>query len=140
MIAVPANATPAQRAAARKKADDVHKRAVAGDDFAELAHQFSDDDSASKGGELGTFAPDEILDQVRVAVAKLNAGQISEVVETSHGYHIVKVEQHQRAGVKPLSELREEIRARLEDDLTDDYLRRFMNEDLIKGHHVETFL
>jgi peptidyl-prolyl cis-trans isomerase SurA len=140
MIAVPADATPAQRAAARKKADDVHKRAVAGEDFAALARQFSDDDSAAKGGELGTFAPDEILDQVKVAVAKLNAGQITEVVETSHGFHVVKVEAHQRPGVKPLDEISEEIRARLEDDLTDDYLRRFMNEDLMKGHHVETFL
>jgi len=140
LIAVPSGASPAQRTAARKKAEALRKRAVAGEDFYEMARGNSDDDSASKGGELGTFAPDEIVDQVRVAVAKLNAGQISEVVETSHGYHIVKVEMHQRPGVRSLSEMHEEIRGRIEDELTEDYLRRWMEEDLIKSHHVETFL
>jgi parvulin-like peptidyl-prolyl isomerase len=140
LIAVAPDATAAQRDAARKKAEALGKRAVAGDDFGDLARQNSDDDSASKGGELGTFAPDEILDQVRVAVAKLDTGQISEVVESSHGFHIMKVEQHQRAGVRPLSEVREEIRAGLEDEATEGYLKRWMEEDLIKGHHVETFL
>lgn len=140
LVAVAPNASPAQRDAARKKAEALRKRAVAGEDFGELARQNSDDDSASKGGELGTFAPDEILNQVRVAVAKLDAGQISEVVETSHGFHIIKVEQHQRAGVRPLGEVHEEIRGRLEDEATETYLKRWMDEDLVKGHHVETFL
>ncbi|HTY53884.1 MAG TPA: peptidylprolyl isomerase, partial [Candidatus Binataceae bacterium] len=140
LVAVPANATAAQRIAARKKADALRKRALAGEDFGDLARQNSDDDSAAKGGELGSFAPDDILDQVRVAVAKLNAGQISEVVETSHGFHIIKVEQHQRSGVRPLSETREEIRARLEDEATEDYLKHYISEDLMKGHHIETFL
>lgn len=140
LVAVAPNASPAQRDAARKKAEALRKRAVAGEDFGELARQNSDDDSASKGGELGTFAPDEILDQVRVAVAKLDTGQISEVVESSHGFHIIKVEQHQRAGVRPLSEMHDEIRERLEDEATDSYLKRWMDEELVKGHHVETFL
>jgi parvulin-like peptidyl-prolyl isomerase len=140
LIAVAPDATAAQRDAARKKAEALRKRALAGEDFGDLARQNSDDDSASKGGELGTFAPDEILDQVRVAVVKLDTGQISELVESSHGFHIIKVEQHQRAGVRPLSEMREEIRAALEDQATEGYLKRWMEEDLIKGHHVETFL
>jgi len=140
LIAVAPDATAAQRDAARKKAEALRKRALAGEDFGDLARQNSDDDSASKGGALGIFAPGDMLDQVRVAVAKLDTGQISEVVESSHGFHILKVEQHQRAGVRPLSEMREEIRARLEDEATEDYLKRWMDEDLMKGHHVETFL
>jgi parvulin-like peptidyl-prolyl isomerase len=140
LIAIAPNATAAQRDAARKKAEALRKRALAGEDFGDLARQNSDDDSASKGGALGVFAPGDMLDQIRVAVAKLDAGQISEVVESSHGFHILKVEQHQRAGVRPLSEMREEIRGRLEDEATEDYLKRWMDEDLMKGHHVETFL
>jgi len=140
LIAVPANATASQRDAARKKAEALRKQALAGEDFGDLARKNSDDDSASKGGELGIFAPDDILDQVRAAVAKLDAGQISEVVETSHGFHILKVEAHQRAGLIPLSNVREDIRGRLEDDATEDYLKRWMDEELMKGHHVETFL
>jgi len=140
LVAVPANATAAQRDAAHKKAEALRKRAVAGENFAELARDNSDDDSASKGGALGTFAPDEILDQIRTAIAKLDAGQVSDVVETSHGFHIVEVEQHQRPGVVPLSQVHDDIRDRLEDEATQKYLKRWMEEDLAKGHHVETFL
>ncbi len=140
LVAIPANATPEQRDAARKKAEALRKRAVAGESFGELARDYSDDDSAPKGGELGTFAPDEILDEIRTAIAKLDTGQVSEVVESSHGFHVVKVEQHQRPGVMPLSEVHDDIRDRLEDEATQKYLKRWMEEDLAKGHHVETFL
>ncbi len=140
LVAVDSGAPADKRAAARKKAEALRKRALAGEDFGELARKNSDDESATKGGELGSFGPDEILDEIKVAVAKLDSGQISEVVETSHGFHIVKVEQHQRSGVRPLSELREEIRARLEDEALQEHLRRWVEDDLIKTHHVETFL
>jgi peptidyl-prolyl cis-trans isomerase SurA len=140
LVAVDSGAPADKRAAARKKAEALRKRALAGEDFGELARKNSADDSASKGGELGSFSPDEILDQIKVAVSKLDSGQISEVVETSHGFHIVKVEQHQRPGVRPLSELREEIRARLEDGALQDHLRRWVDDDLMKSHHVESFL
>jgi len=140
LVAVDPGAPAAQRAAARKKADALRKRALAGEDFGELARKNSDDESAAKGGELGSFRPDEILDQIKAAVSKLDSGQISEVVETSHGFHIIKVEQHQRPGIRPLSELREEIRARLEDAALQDQLRRWVDDDLMKSHHVESFL
>jgi len=140
LVAVDSGAPADQRAAGRKKAEALRKRALAGEDFSELARKNSDDESASKGGELGSFAPDEILDQIRAAVSKLDSGQISEVVETSHGFHIIKVEQHQRPGVRPLSELREEIRARLEDAALQEHFRRWVENDLMKSHHVESFL
>jgi len=140
LVAVDSGAPADKRAAARKKAEALRKQALAGEDFGDLARKNSDDESAAKGGELGSFSPDEILDQIKVAVSKLDSGQISEVVETSHGFHIVKVEQHQRPGVRPLSELRAEIRARLEDESLQDHLRRWVEDDLMKAHHVESFL
>ncbi len=140
LVAVAPDAPADKRAAARKKAEALRKQALAGEDFSDLARKNSDDESAAKGGELGTFGPDEILDQIKVAVAKLDSGQISEIVETSHGFHILKVEQHRRPGVRPLSELREEIRDRIEDAALQDGIKRWVEDDLMKAHHVETFL
>ncbi len=140
LVAVDSGAPADKRAAAKKKAEALRKQALAGEDFGELARKNSDDESATKGGELGAFGPDEILDQIKDAVSKLNSGQISEVVETSHGFHIIKVEQHDRPGVRPLSDLREEIRARLEDEALQESIKRWVEEDLLKSHHVETFL
>ncbi len=139
LIAIGKNAPPDEIARARKKAEKVRKRAAAGEDFAALALQFSDDDSKSKGGELGYFAPDEIMDQIRVAVTGLQPGEISQVIQTSHGFHILKVEEHELPGPKPLAEVQEEIRENLTDAKAKEHFLQFVDQDLVKNHHVESF-
>ncbi len=64
MISVAPNAPPAEVAAAKAKAEEAHKKAAAGEDFAALARRYSDDDSKAQGGELGVFAPDDIMDEI----------------------------------------------------------------------------
>ncbi len=140
LVEVAPDAPPQKVQEAKSKAEMIRSRALAGEDFGELARKYSNDDSAAKGGELGAFAPDEILDQVRGAVAKLDAGQVSQLVRTEHGFHILKVEEHERPGVRPLSEVREDIRAKLEEAALQGALKRWVDEDLVKSHHVESFL
>ena len=139
LIAVSPNAPPADLAAAKAKADKVRKRAAGGEDFGTLAGQFSDDDSKSKGGELGYFAPDEIIDQIKTAVSGLKPAEISKVVRTSHGFHILKVEEHDAAGPKPFAEVQEEIRDKLIDAKAKEHFQQFIDEDLVKNHHIESF-
>lgn len=140
LIAVPANAKPDQIAAAKAKADKVHAKAVKGEDFGALASQYSDDDSKSKGGELGYFGPDEILPQIDKAVENLKPGEISPVVRSDFGYHILKLEEHEKPGLQPLDqELTDKIRDKLATEAAKDRFQSWVENDLVKEHDIETF-
>jgi peptidyl-prolyl cis-trans isomerase SurA len=134
------NTPPTLMEAARAKAEALRKRALKGEDFSQLAATYSDDDSKAQGGELGYFKPDEVNDQILAAISKLKSGQISPVVKTSHGFHIVKVEEHQEAGVRPLKDVSQRIRDKLAEEQMEIQFRRWMNTELIKDHSVQTYL
>jgi len=138
LIATPANASPQQTAEAQKKADMIRARAAKGNDFNDLARTFSDDDSKSNGGELGWFEPSDVMDQILAGVKTLKPGQISPVVRSSHGFHIVKLEDHEVPGVRPLSEVKAQIRAALVDQHSSGQLETWVESDLVKQHYVET--
>ena len=74
-----------------KSLEEVLKLALDGEDFATLAKEYSDDSSASKGGDLGYFTQDEMVSAFSKAAFSLKTGEIyNKVVETSSGYHIIK--------------------------------------------------
>jgi peptidyl-prolyl cis-trans isomerase SurA len=139
LISVPAGATPQQLEDPRQKAEDVHQQAVKkGADFGSLALQYSDDDSKTKGGELGEFAPGDLNDAVLAAIKTFKDGDISPVVKTKYGFHIVKVEQHQLPGLKPLDQVRGQIREKLVTEQAKVAFQKWIESDLIKQHYVET--
>ena len=98
----------------RKRAEEVWKRAKAGEDFAALAKQYSQDDSNNmNGGSLGTFGRGTMVPEFETVAFAMKPGEISDVVKTSFGYHIIKVEGHQPATTRPLAEVRTEIEEQL---------------------------
>jgi peptidyl-prolyl cis-trans isomerase SurA len=139
LIAVPDKAAPEQVAAAKAKAEQIRDGALKDADFGDLARRYSDDTSKDKGGELGTFAPDEIMDEIYAAIKDLKPGEISQVVRSKYGFHILKVEEHVLPGVKPLSEVSEEIRGKLVSAVGQQQLQTWIDNDLAKEHHVESF-
>jgi parvulin-like peptidyl-prolyl isomerase len=138
LIAVPEDAPAGKIAAAQKKADDVHAQAVKGKDFGELARQYSDDDSKTKGGELGEFNPGDLNDQIAAAVKQLKAGDITPPVHTRYGFHIVKIEEHQQPGEQPLAAARDQIRDKLITEQAKARFEQWVEQDLAKQHDVET--
>ena len=91
LITVPEGAAPAARAAARAKAENVLKQARAGVDFAKLARTYSDDASKGRGGDLGFFPKGQMVPAFEAAAFALAPNQVSDLVESPFGFHVIKV-------------------------------------------------
>lgn len=114
LFSLSADATADDKAKARVTAAEVLTRARNGEDFATLAKAYSQDTAtASKGGDLGTFARGRMVKAFEDAAFNLKAGEISELVETPFGLHIIKVEAVLPEQARPLEEVKEEIRQEL---------------------------
>lgn len=98
LIELPSSPTPQQRQAALEKAEQIHQRLEAGEDFRKLAVQYSDGSNALKGGELGWLKPSEIPSFFNEAIAGLSPGDISPVIQSPNGFHIVKLMDKKEAG------------------------------------------
>ncbi len=102
---------------ARKKALEVRKKAEKNPEkFAELAAEYSDDTSnAKKGGDLGFFPRENVMvEEFSKAAFAIKPGEISDLVKTGFGYHIIKVTDRKEAGVKPFEEVSGQIRMHLD--------------------------
>jgi peptidyl-prolyl cis-trans isomerase C len=103
------DATEVNKAAAQAKAVAARKRALAGEDFATLAIELSEGPSAPQGGDLGFFAREQMVAPFADAAFALDVGQISEVVETQFGYHVIKVEEKRPASTMTLEQVRQPL-------------------------------
>jgi parvulin-like peptidyl-prolyl isomerase len=138
LIAVPAGAPPDAVVAAQKKAAKVRQLAIQGKDFADLARQYSEDDSKMKGGELGEFNPNDLNDEIAAAIKQTKSGDVAPLVHTRYGFHIIKVEEHQQAGVQPLATVKDQIHDKLVSERARDKFEQWVDQDLAKQHDIET--
>ncbi len=116
LMRVDQNATPEQVKDARQRIEDVLKLARDGQDFAELAAEYSEGPTKSKGGDLGTFRRQDMVKPFSDKAFSMQAGEISEPVRTDFGWHIIKVEKVNPATVQSLDEARTEIEDKLKAD------------------------
>jgi len=100
--------------AVKKQAEDVLAQLKGGADFAALAKKMSEDEvSAKKGGDLGPFAPGDMVPEFEKAAAALKPGELSDLVKSQFGYHIIKGGEKIPATTRTL----EEVRAQIEDSI-----------------------
>ncbi|MFA2809716.1 peptidylprolyl isomerase PrsA [Bacillus mycoides] len=122
-----------------KTAKEVKEKINNGEDFTALAKQYSEDTgSKEQGGEIAGFAPGQTVKEFEEATYKLDAGQVSEPIKTSYGYHIIKVTDKKE--LKPFDEVKDTIRKDLEQqrlqDATGKWKQQVIN-DLLKEADIK---
>lgn len=109
LIATPADPTDAQVAAAKAKADDVAAKIKAGQDFAALAKQYSGDSTAAQGGDLGSYKRGALAKVLEDQTFDLPVGGVTAPIRTRQGFVILKVTEHQKAGIPALKDIEPQI-------------------------------
>lgn len=129
-IQVTAATTTDERARKRAKADELLQRLHKGADFAKLALETSEDaDTAKKGGELGVISPGKTnSSEFEKAAFALKAGEISAVVETPYGYHIIKVDEKSPQRTATFAESRPFIADRLQQEYEQKTAQEFVEK------------
>lgn len=97
LIGIDAKTSAADKKKAREKAEKLHKEIIAGADFAALAKSDSTCPSSQQGGDLGYFVKGQMVPPFEQAAFALKPGEVSNVVETQFGYHIIKVTDKKKA-------------------------------------------
>lgn len=114
LIKVNADAPEEEVEKARTEAQKILEEAKSGQDFAELAKKYSQDEgSAKQGGDLGFFSAKMMIPEFSTAAFALQAGQIADLVKTSFGFHIIKVEEVREAKTTPFEEVKGDIERQL---------------------------
>jgi len=111
--AVDEAAQAAALSAAEAKADDLLKQIRAGAAFEDIAKKFSDGPSAADGGNLGSFERGKLAKQIEDQTFALKTGEITDVIRTKQGFVILKVVEHQQAGIPSLKDVLPRIQDQL---------------------------
>lgn len=139
LIKVEPTADDAAKAAARKKIEDVRKKLADGGDFAELAKEYSEGPSGPRGGDLGYFGRGQMVKPFDDAVFAMQVNQVSEVVETRFGYHLIKVYDKKPEETLAYAEVKDRISERLKREKIQKGAQGYV-ENLKKDAKIEKLL
>jgi peptidyl-prolyl cis-trans isomerase SurA len=121
-------AEAAALSAAEAKANDLLKQLREGASFEDIAKKYSDGPSAADGGTLGAFKRGQLAKQIEDATFALKNGEMTDVIHTKQGYVILKVEEHQMAGIPPLKDVLPKIQDALYYEKLQPALRAFLTK------------
>ncbi len=130
-LRVPPGADASVRQEKRKTLEKVLERIRSGEDFARLAQVYSEDPASKKdGGDLGYVQRGKLIPEVERAAFALKPGEVSDIVVSPYGLHLIKVEAYRAAKVTPLEEVKEKIRDTLTEEKSWKLARRKAEEAL----------
>ena len=113
LIKVDPKADQAAREKAKKEAEALRQQAMTGADFAQLARTHSQGPSSARGGDLGYFARGRMVKAFDEAVFSLKPGELSDIVQTRFGYHVIKLTDRKPAGPIGFEEVKKDIKTAL---------------------------
>jgi parvulin-like peptidyl-prolyl isomerase len=115
LIKVEPSLNTEEKKALKAKAEDILKRIKAGEKFEEIAINESDDASRVKGGDLGYFHSGQTVPEFEEAILKLKVGEVSDIIETLYGFHIIRLTEKRAARLIPFDEIQDKIKKDLVD-------------------------
>lgn len=113
LVRVKSNASDEARAAARKKIEAAQARIKAGEKFADVAKNVSDDVTREKGGDLGWFKQGVMVPEFDRTAFAMEKGAVSDIIETQFGFHLIHLTDIKAAQTKTFDEVREQIGSEL---------------------------
>jgi peptidyl-prolyl cis-trans isomerase C len=139
LIKADANADEAKKAEARKKIETVQQKVKDGGDFAALAKEYSEGPSNTRGGDLGYFRRGQMVKPFEDAAFTMQPNEVSEVVETRFGYHLIKVYDKKPEQVLAYADVKEKLNQRLKQQKVEKEATQYVDQ-LKKDAKIEKFL
>jgi parvulin-like peptidyl-prolyl isomerase len=137
-LQLPENATPAQDAAVREKAQGIYDRAKKGEDFVRLVREMSDGVTAKQDGDLGFMRREHALPEIEEAVRTLRPGEIAGPLKFAGGYNVIRLEEV-RIPATPFEKVKDEIMKTLYERKVENTYRGWL-QTLRSDSHIENRL
>jgi len=125
---VPQHASREETAAVERETRPILERARKGEDFAELARKFSKGPEAGEGGVLGYFKHRELMPELEEAGFKLRTGEVSDLIRSPAGFHILRVLERKGGEPRPFAEVQSKIREELSEAEAQKKFEQWMKE------------
>jgi peptidyl-prolyl cis-trans isomerase SurA len=138
VIALSAGTTPSEREVKRKQAETLRKKVMDGEDFGSLAVKASQGRKAREGGYWGWMDPRDLRGELAAVVRSLEAGRVSDVVETEETFYLLLVERRRPSAVVPFEKVREQLGAQMRREKEQQLYRDWI-ERLKKRHYVKVY-
>jgi|Deesub1362B_J571_1020462.scaffolds.fasta_scaffold10155_2 parvulin-like peptidyl-prolyl isomerase len=130
---------PRDKREKRQQISDIREKILVGEDFAKLAREFSEGPNAEKGGDCGYFQQGELMEELERVAFSIPVGEVSPIIETSVGFHLIRVLERTPGESTPLEEVRDEIKAKLEGEIFRKQTRDLV-ERLRKSAYIDVRL
>ena len=132
LIRVDKDSTKEEKAKAKKTIDDIRKKLVAGEDFADLAKKYSEDPgSKERGGDLGFITKGDTVPEFEKTAFALKEGENSAVIETEYGYHIIRLVERKKKRNPEFEEIKQDLLQYVYTKNSEKYYEKYI-EDLKK--------
>ena len=139
LIKVDPNSSETQKAEARQEIKEIQQKLQNGDDFAGLAKEYSQGPSSVKGGDLGFFRRGQMVKPFEDAAFALKPNEISDIVETQFGYHLIKVEEKKPETTLVFADIKDRLNQHLKEKKIDKEAKEYI-EELKKDAKIEKYL
>ena len=139
LIKVAPGAEESKKIQARKKIETVQKKVRQGEDFGLLAKANSEGPTAQRSGDLGYFSRGQMVKPFEDAAFALNIGEVSEIVETQFGYHLIKVTDKKPARTIPFKEVQQKLEQHLKNEKEKTEIQGYI-ENLKKSATIKRFI